>query len=293
LKIISNPFLNFVILFLTFIILNEKIYSQEESLLTAFNRYKFSNYLFQQKDYYRANNEFRQYLRYENNDTVRFKIAFGLIELGELKQSQDYLKSLFINSKLSDEAKLFFFKIKYFENDYDEFTALRKNKIYFSSIYETKINKLESCFNLQNSNMLIDSTNLFAPFSGGEYDTIRSLYFKKYYPEQKDETTAGIISAIIPGAGKIYTENYSDGITSFLFTSVLGFLSYNNFKNNHDVRGWIFAALTGYFYAGNIYGSVASARIYNTDIQVRVQFDISEFLKNKNYFMPKIHGISK
>jgi len=275
------------------LLISGKIYSQDESLLTVLNRKRFGNYLFQQQDYYRANNEFRQYLRYENNDTVRFKIAFGLAEIGELKQSQDYLKSLFVNSKYSEEAKILFFKIKFLENNLEEFTSLKENKIYLTPLYQSNVNKLWSCFNLQVSKTISDSSDLFAPFRKGELDTVRSFYLRKYYPANKSETIAGILSAIFPGAGKIYTENISDGITSLLFTSALGILSYNNFRNNHEVRGWIFGALAGYFYAGNIYGSVASARIYNADIQFKVQFDISEFLKNKNYFMPEIRGISQ
>jgi TM2 domain-containing membrane protein YozV len=275
------------------LLISGKIYSQDESLLTAMNRKRFGNYLFQQQDYYRANNEFRQYLRYENNDTVRFKIAFGLAEIGELEQSQDYLKSLFVNSRFSEEAKILFFKIKYLENNFEDFSLLKENKIYFTSLYQSNVNKLWSCFNLQVSKTISDSSDLFAAFRKRELDTVRSFYLRKYYPDNKSETIAGILSAIFPGAGKIYTENISDGITSLLFTSALGILSYNNFRNNHKVRGWIFGALAGYFYAGNIYGSVASARIYNADIQFKVQFDISEFLKNKNYFMPEIRGISK
>lgn len=282
------------IYFTAFLILfyNNNIYfAQNGNLYSPLNRYKFGNYLFHQKDYYRANDEFRQYLRHSDNDTIRFKIAYGLLEMNELSQSKDYLKSLFISSKLSDEAKILFFKIKFLENNVEEMENDAANKIFFTEKYKLNIEKLRSTLKLLNSNKLLDSLEIFSPFKGSEADTIKHLFFSKYYPDLKSETLAGVLSAILPGMGKIYTENYSDGITAFLFTTVLGYLTYNNFQNDHKIRAWIFAGLTSFFYAGNIYGSAASARIYNTKISLQVNLDITNFVKKRYYFMPQMKRI--
>lgn len=281
----------FFVAFFISAIVSDDYFAQPANLFSPANRYKFANYLFHQQDYFRSNDEFRQYLRFANNDTVRFKIAYGLLEIGELNQSKDYLKSLFVNSNLSDEAKILFFKIKFLENNVDEMESAVSNKIFFSDKYSTNISKLHSSLKLLNSKEVLNSAGILKPFKGEEADTIRQFFIAKYNPDLKSEFLAGIMSAIIPGMGKIYTENYSDGITSFLFTTILGYLSYNNFQNDHNNRGWIFAGLTSFFYAGNIYGSIASANIYNTKIALRVNLDITDFVKKHDYFMPKMKRI--
>ena len=100
------------------------------------------------------------------------------------------------------------------------------------------------------------------------------------------ELTAGILAALLPGAGKIYTNNYSDGIFAFLVTGIISYISYTDFKAHHQFRGWLFAGLTSFFYGGNIYGSVASVQIYNAGINFKLNSDMKIYLEENNYFVP-------
>jgi TM2 domain-containing membrane protein YozV len=93
------------------------------------------------------------------------------------------------------------------------------------------------------------------------------------------------MSALIPGSGKIYLGEIGDGITAFIATSLLAFLSYDNFSHNHNFRGWLFAGLGFFFYAGNVYGSVAAAQIYNAKVDYEYNLNLKEYLKSKNYFL--------
>ena len=72
----------------------------------------------------------------------------------------------------------------------------------------------------------------------------------------------------MPGLGKVYTENYIDGFFAAFLTGVFGYMAYTDFNAEHDARGWIFTGVSAFFYTGSIYGSAASAQIYNAKIKI-------------------------
>ncbi|MCK5100964.1 MAG: hypothetical protein KAR45_22835 [Desulfobacteraceae bacterium] len=80
--------------------------------------------------------------------------------------------------------------------------------------------------------------------------------------ETKSPAIAGIAS-IIPGAGYIYCERYKDGLVSFLFNTALLIAAYKAFDDGNPALGGAISFVEAGFYAGNIYGSVASAHKYN------------------------------
>ena len=93
----------------------------------------------------------------------------------------------------------------------------------------------------------------------------------------KSPFLSGMMSAIIPGSGKIYTGEWQDGLISLLFVASTAWQSYRGFEKNGvgSPYGWIMGAVSAGFYAGNIYGSVKSANKYNVvkrnNISLRVQ----------------------
>jgi TM2 domain-containing membrane protein YozV len=95
------------------------------------------------------------------------------------------------------------------------------------------------------------------------------------------------MSAIIPGSGKIYTGQYGDGITAFLVTGALVYLSWANFDAHHQFRGWLFSGLAAMFYGGNIYGSAASAQLFNAGVKISLDNELKAYLDDHNYFMPE------
>lgn len=94
---------------------------------------------------------------------------------------------------------------------------------------------------------------------------------------RKSPAIAGIMSAIIPGTGRMYVKDWKDGIVSMVFVSTMAFQAYRGFNKNgiNSTRGWIYGGIGLGFYLGNIYGSVASAKGYNkkTHLSVRNKID--------------------
>lgn len=108
---------------------------------------------------------------------------------------------------------------------------------------------------------------------------------------QKSEVLAGILSAILPGAGYVYAGRYGDGLTSFLVNGL--FIAGTVTAVNND---WLPAAgISGGiglpFYLGNIYGSANAAKKWNRSIKSELRGRIDEALADivaEKDFLPKI-----
>ncbi|MDA3879453.1 MAG: hypothetical protein PF436_03605 [Prolixibacteraceae bacterium] len=83
----------------------------------------------------------------------------------------------------------------------------------------------------------------------------------------KKPWVAGLMSAVVPGSGKFYAGKKGEGIAAFLGSVSFGLIAWENYRKlgvKHPktiIFGSIFAAT----YVSNIYGSVVSVRIYETE----------------------------
>ena len=93
----------------------------------------------------------------------------------------------------------------------------------------------------------------------------------------KSPVVGGILSALVPGTGKMYAGNWQDGFISMSIVGVSAWQAYRGFEKRgvSSVYGWIYAALGAAFHAGNIYGSIKEVNRYNQlqtkHIRIRVQ----------------------
>lgn len=263
------------LLFISFSVINE---AQERSsiLLSKDNILKFADYLYSEEDYLRAIMEYNRYLNFETNDSIILKVANGYQKMQRYDESNFYYKKLF-NSSLHSEAATGY-ALNEFLND--NFLNLRE-----IPEVNQKIIRLKYLSRLYPSETLPDKDELYKMFPDRFYPQLTNLYNMKANPPLKSELIASIFSTVVPGAGKIYTGNYGDGITALIITSVLGYIAYDNFEAGHNLRAWIFTGIGTLFYAGNIYGSAAAAKIYNARIQLNYRQELDLFIKNNDYFL--------
>lgn len=85
---------------------------------------------------------------------------------------------------------------------------------------------------------------------------------------QRSPVLATVFSALVPGAGQIYTGHLVDAAQAFGFVGAFGFSTYLAYRYDHDRGGpYVFtglaACLTAVFYAANVLGAERSARYYN------------------------------
>lgn len=280
-----NKLLFFTILTLA---LASSVFPQQgaDELFTPHNRLKFANYLFCQQDYLRAVDEYEAYLLYETNDTVLFKVGYAYRMMGRFSDAVVTQKRLLSAGNLQNMKRIEIFGNYFIAGDYQSFRNMYSNEDLDEYVYQNRLNKLYYISYLIDDSSLPPEDEFLSTFNPEEKPEMLKFYMRKLNPGYKSPTTAALLSAAIPGMGKIYTEDYGDGITAFLVNGLLAYLTYDNFNNNRQLRGWIFAGLTAFFYAGNVYGSAASAQIYNAQIRFSFDSDLKLFLQNKNYYIP-------
>lgn len=259
------------------------------NLFSPQNRLSFAAHLYSNQDYLRAANEFREFLKFESNDTVQFRFANCFYKIGRFDEAADNFKTLFFGTQLSHQAKLMFYESNFFSGNYKPFRELVDAENYLPQKFIDEVGRLKSISYLMDDAILPDVNVLLKPFPDSNQTQLAKFYWQKKYPKYKSATTAGFLSAIIPGAGKIYTGEIGDGITAFITTVLSAYLAYSNFKADHQFRGWLFTGLTAFFYGGNIYGSAVSAKIFNARIRINLDNNIKLYFEQRNYFLPEIN----
>lgn len=262
--------------------------SDQSDLFSVKNRLKFANSLYAEKDYLRAIGEYKEILRSFENDTIRFRFANSFMKIGRYDEAAQNFKTLFVGSKLAEEAKFNFYQSLFLSKDYNTFRTNYEGRFYLPQKYSASVERLNSAsYFLQQTNLPGESV-LIKPFE----DSVQTklIYFLQMIknPPLKSSTTAALLSAFIPGAGKYYTGELTDGLIALGATMLSGFLAVNNFQNDHQFRGWLFTGLTAFFYGGSIYGSAASAKIYNAKFKSDLDKEIKSYFEERNYFLPKI-----
>jgi TM2 domain-containing membrane protein YozV len=272
--------------FLLLLVIYLPIFSQQFDFHSTQNIKLFADYLFCDKDYLRAIDEYENYLKMVDDDTAYFKIALAYSDMNDQSAA---LKKFSLISKASifyEESKIEKLKSLFLINIDSTFYNSADLLINSKSIYSNNARKLKNTSLLLIESELIEKEKFLIPFNEQEKEVLSNFYDLKKNPPYKNEIFAGIFSAIIPGAGKIYTENYSDGITAFILTGLFSYLAYTNFEHDHTARGWIFTTLGAGFYAGNIYGSIASAQIFNAKVNFDFDNGVNLFLDKKKYYVP-------
>ena len=81
---------------------------------------------------------------------------------------------------------------------------------------------------------------------------------------RKSPVVAGMLSAIVPGAGKVYAGQLGEGVAAFLTVGSFAAITAENWVKNGllDWKTLLFGTIGTVFYIGNIYGSVASVQFY-------------------------------
>ena len=82
---------------------------------------------------------------------------------------------------------------------------------------------------------------------------------------QKSAAVAGALSAMVPGAGKVYVGRTKDGFLALMLTAFFGWQAWDGYTREgiSSFKGNACAALGGAFYLSNIYGSVIAVRVCN------------------------------
>ena len=79
---------------------------------------------------------------------------------------------------------------------------------------------------------------------------------------RKSPLLAGLMSAIVPGSGRIYAGRVLDGIMGMWMMYLVGNSAYNSIENERPIAGPLFGIAAVFVYLGEIYGGWRAAKIY-------------------------------
>jgi TM2 domain-containing membrane protein YozV len=256
-----------------------------DNLLSDKNRIAFGNYLFCEHDYLRAIDEFDFVRKTQWDDSLQFKIATSYYRMMLFDRAYIEFKKIQVNSLLFKQSQYEQYRTLFMSNNY-----VLLQKVIDNSTSKSEI-PLE-LLHLKNSSILLRDIQLplkngfISAFGKDDRTKISEFYDWKYDLPYKSPALATIMSAIIPGSGKIYAEEVGDGITAFLLTGLFTYLAVDKFQNNHNSSGWLYSSIAAFFYAGNVYGSATAVQNYNAGIKFNFDREVKIFINDRNQFLP-------
>lgn len=221
----------------------------------------FADYLFSNKDYQRAIGEYKR-IFYSTTDTIEREYSRFL--LGEIYlQTNDYGQAL-----------------QYFTNDKSMLCKYNQARVYLAQAQFDKVRQVLNGFNDDSYRahkvILIGVSYLEQGdyTNGSQYLKTHADFNNKFINDlskfdgtgikHRNRLLATVLSTIIPGAGQIYSNRLGDGIYSLLTVTTCALITSYYWRNdNSKIKFSIFALLTTFFYAGNIYGANIAARDFN------------------------------
>ena len=256
------------------------------------NVMQFADFLFEEGDYLRAASEYQRYLYYarlentppEENQTternareaIHYKIALCYRLGGKPMRAIDTFETLLQKHPQSPFASRAYYQlgVSYFlmEQFSDAVQFLQKTlpRITDARLHTEAKQLIGLAYLMQKQWREADEVFMALQAIG----TDKVAMYRQYAVQganlpNRNPFLAGILSTMLPGAGRFYTGRTGDAIASLIIVGFTGWQAYDGFNRDGitSVKGWTFGTIGGAFYLGNIYGSVISARVYNRTVE--------------------------
>lgn len=178
---------------------------------------------------------------------AQFFASYNLAYLGELSKASDILDALVKNDTVYQEL---------------------------ASLERAGIALLDRNLNAYNSSALYLKGNDFRLAEAEQYIKQFAEEIQKF--PRKSAILAAIMSAVVPGSGKIYAGKTGEGISAFLTVSILALVAGENYfkAGIGAARTMIFGSLFCLSYAANIYGSVYAVKAYRNEFYKTMDYRI-------------------
>ncbi len=285
-----------------FTLVSLPLMAQSDSGAVSLRRYysdqrilEFARFLWNKGDFLRAATEYQRYL-FTAGDGDRPSIHFAVgrcylrasqpelavddfrkaLELAPPSAFRDSAAAAFTGALLlTDRGPEFLHSLRRLYSP-DASSYLRTHLTALKALYFLKNHQWEEAQHLLEANR--PSGDSFAP--------LLQIARKGVQLPRKSPVVAGLLSAVIPGSGKIYAGRTFDGLYSFLIVGGTAWLAYEGFRDRgvSGGKGWIFGTAAAFFHLGNIYGSVSAARLANTLREEKLDREIHAQISIWTYF---------
>ena len=274
-----------LVIFLTITLLSFAAAEERIEYYTPENVRKFADFLYEQGDYRRAAGEYQRYLfslseESEESEQIRYKIALCYRFAGENEQAIRDFELLLRSRPQSQFASRAYYQIgaTYFLMDQFGQSGQFLREVLPHITDAQQHAEAEQLIGLSYlmQKQWSEAGEIFKTLQESGVISVRekaSVY--QSYAEAgtqlptRSPFLAGVLSTVVPGAGRLYTGRLGDALASLVTVGLAGWQAYDGFQRDglSSVKGWTFGTLGSVFYVGNIYGSVVSARVYNQNIE--------------------------
>jgi hypothetical protein len=257
--------------------------TKAQNLFDSTNTYKYFNYLYSSKQFAAALNESNSLITTSNYPTIFFT-HLQCCRLANNKEAFEKAYQSILVKPLSADSFLQTELLKGFIT----FKLLHEGELYFNQLNDG-----------ENKNLLLRSWCVLNENSAKAFQIHKALLaskcnkdsvlFTTFFMKQKQTNYKSLplaitLSAIVPGAGKVYAGYWQDGLVSFLMTAGNGFQTYRSFnrKGANTALGYLTGGLFALFYSANIYGTVKAVKKKNKALYQKNITPIVENIFNDN-----------
>jgi len=247
-------------------------------------QYILAKDLYDKEKFFDAVTEFKRLIFFDNSGIYKaeseFYIGICYKKGGFYSEAIEHLASAKLVNK--DEELAYKIRIEIIKNNILRRTI--KNAFQEIAYLDTVVNDFEKKRELRTlrgfAHAFSEEWNAAAKCfrESGYYETAGLL--AKTSGEIYSETKAQILSAIIPGAGQIYTGNYINGIISLGLNFLTGYLTIYSFSEDRIFDGVMTGNFLWFrFYSGGISNSAKFAREKNKEISDKTMLILQKFDK--------------
>lgn len=247
----------------------------------------FGKYLYLEKDYSRAIGEFKKALHLNSlaclnkSDSLNYLLGDSYFRLSDYPLSNRYLFDISNkHSSLYNKAMIQIGKNYILNGSADTAVAFIRGvrNSFVSEACSEKLSQLLVAGHLSLNNHQLASATLVE--TGLQDKKLSQIVSEQRNFHPKSPVVAGMLSSVVPGAGKVYAGNLDDGLMSMFTIGLLGFRAFIEYKRDGigSVNFLAFSLISLYFYVGNVFGSVVSAKQFNQRHHHDIQVNIIDFV---------------
>jgi TM2 domain-containing membrane protein YozV len=246
---------------------------------------RFADYLFRNKEYHLAINEYKHalFLQYCNT-SCQIKLFNSYLQTQQYDAGLYTYRSIYAEGLSgNDTLEMVYGKMLILNADFTEVEKLLHTSATLSPGQLSFLNVSNDLLSDNWDKVLMKESVVISdmqinPYKSVIYD-IRNLKYKK-------PGVSLMLSAVIPGAGKMYCGYWYDGLISLTTIGITAWQAVRGFKIYGTDRAytWIFTSLSATFYISNLYGSYKAANMRNYSLRQNIHHAIKKvFDSTYNY----------
>lgn len=237
-----------------------------------FGKYLHDKEMYKQADWVLAQIPGRQLLP-QQKDSLYYWQGWNAYTAKKLSDASRYLMMVSDTAVWAQKSHFFGAYCMAYERDTAAYCTAQQIQVKDSVEKEMQYFQLAGIQLLQRKTKAYDSLHRHFTYSSyimeAEERKLDEYYDKiKHHQKRKSPLLAGIYSAIIPGAGKIYAGKKKQGIGAFFPVAMFAGLTYEAYSKGgvKSARFITYGTLFSLFYAGNIWGSVVAVKIKQREL---------------------------